>query len=524
MSHKERAQTLHKQGRMEGAEESYVRALDEDFDDVEVLSNLGYLFMGKRAFGLAAALFRRAVTIDPKYFNGWNNLGNAYKSVNNDLQAERCYKKGKQIVGMEPGNYADIYCNLSSLYVNSTTPLKGIEFANKCLEIDPNHTDGRWNKALLCLEVGDYAQGFDLYKAGFETGIRMYREYGQDVPYWNGEPDKTVVVWGEQGIGDEIMMASMIPDIARVSKKIIFECHPRLVELFTRSFAHNLSDEHCEIVVVGTRKDAYIEWPKKHPDFNAKISVGDLGKHFRRKVSDFPATPYLVVDEKRVLHYQRKLAKLGPRLKVGISWTGGYMKTRQDYRTIPLEMWSHVLGLDADFISLQYTNDAYKAVADIEEKLDVRIHHWPSAVQAENYIETAALIEALDLVISVNTSAIHLAGALGKECWVLTPAACAWRYFTPEGSDHQPWYGSNTVIKQPELGDWSSVMDAVARNLRACIAAAEMPVTADRSVEPDIERLDYNAKVDGAVCQVCGSNLRLGACEHSKSEEVLPCG
>lgn len=457
----EQAIVYHRQGKKTEAENHYLLALADDFDSMDGLYLLGTLYLQQGKIGLAANLFKQALLIKKDHFECWNNLGNCYKSVNKEADGEACFKTALAIQGRKDNDYADIYNNLCTLHINSGTPESGIEPALKALELDPIHPDANWNLSLLYLEKGNFAKGFELYHWGFKTKNRIYREYEKGEAYWDGTPGKSVVVWGEQGIGDEILFASMIPDLQKTARRVIFECHPRLVNIFKESFP--------DITIYPTRKDAYIEWPNKDKDFEAKIAIGDLAKFFRKDINDFPAHEgYLKASKERIEHYKTKLSKLGDRPKIGISWTGGYIKTRKDYRTVSLDQWKNILKQPADFISLQYTPDAYNTIAEIEDRFDVRIHHWPSAVQNQDYHETAALVSSLDLIITVNTAIHHIAGALGKPCFTLTPVGKAWRYYSPDGISN-PWYPSVRQFENKKHGEWSDVLNQVTHHLKVFI-------------------------------------------------------
>jgi len=452
---------FHKQGRLEEAERHYIEALNEFFDNQEALYLLGTVYFQQGRSGIAAQLFLRSLQLNPKHFESLNNLGNCYKNVNKEAEARSHFERALHVKGKSNQEYADIWNNLSTLYINAGNPKEGVRYAKKALELKPDHADANWNYALMMLEQGQYAEGFDKYEWGFKTKNRLFRSYGNDVPVWDGSKGKIVVVWGEQGIGDEILFASMIPDLIRDSKQVIFECHPRLVNLFKHSFPG--------LAIYGTRKDTYINWVHNHSNMEAKIAIGDLGRYYRRQVADFPKHEgYLKPNPERAIHYKKKLAKLGNKLKVGISWTGGYVKTRKDFRSIPLELWEPILRQDADFISLQYTPEAYNSIADIEDRLDVKIHHWPSAVQNTDYAEAAALVSELDLIITVNTSIHHLAGALGKECWTLTPKGKAWRYWSPDTDNSTiPWYPACRQYQQENSGDWLKILSNITKDLEA---------------------------------------------------------
>lgn len=451
---------LHKQGKYAEAEVEYLKLLSQNFDDVQVLAMLGTLYLQTGKVVLAAQFLIRAVTLDNQFFDVWNNLGNCFKAFNKDKDAEVCWKAALEIKGRPEKNYADIYNNLGTLYVNAGCPEKGMPFMEEAIKINPEHPDANWNHALMLLEQGKYKEGFEKYHWGFKTKARVHRDYGKLIPYWNGEKDRTVVVWGEQGIGDEIMFASMLPELCRDSKQVIFECHPRLIKIFQDSFKFD------NLVIYPTRKDAWIEWTVNHPDIDYRLAIADLGKFYRKSIDDFPKHEgYLKGNSERMNFYKKKLGKLGNRLNVGISWTGGYVKTRKDYRSIPLEKWKTILDLDCNFISLQYTKDAYETLADIEDKTGVRIYHWPSAVQNNDYAETAALVGALDLVITINTTVHHLAGAMGKPCWTLTPVAKAWRYYSPDKITNV-WYPSVRQFEQDKLFEWDEVINNAVQKLK----------------------------------------------------------
>lgn len=458
--------SLHKQGKSKMAEEGYMGVLNSDPDNARALYLLGIIYMEQKKPGLASVLFRQALSLDAGMFSAWNSLGNAYNVMLKEKDAKTCWEKALTIKGRHPIDYADIYNNLATQFINSGEPEKGEYYIEKCLELHPGHEDGHWNKALIMLEQGKYGEGFDLYEWGFKNRNRIHREYGGGIPYWDGSEGKTIVVWGEQGIGDEIMYANMIPDLMKISKKVIFDCHPRLVKIFEASFSN--------LTVYGTRKDAYINWPYDHKDINARVCIGDLGRYFRRSLEDFPKHEgYLKANVDRIAHYRKKLDRISDRPKIGISWEGGYVKTRKDYRSIPLMKWEPILRQDADFISLQYTPEAYTEVAEVEDKLDLKIHHWPYAVQTYDYHETAALVSALDMVITVNTSIHHLSGALGKPTWTLTPKAKAWRYYSPDGVSF-PWYPSVKCIQQPVIMEWDETMKNIGDELGFIFQKAEV--------------------------------------------------
>jgi hypothetical protein len=196
--------------------------------------------------------------------------------------------------------------------------------------------------------------------------------------------------------------------------------------------------------------------------------MGSLPLYLRKREEDFPRHPgYLKADPARVAYWRQRLAGLGTGLKVGISWRGGTSKTRIRSRSIPLADWLPVLQQHGvDFVSLQY-GDVADELEQLQQQHGIALPHWQDAI--DDYDETAALVSALDLVVSVCTAVIHLSGALGREVWILTPATPEWRY-TFHG-DSLPWYPSSRLYRQAVIGEWSPVFHRVAAALQAKMAA-----------------------------------------------------
>lgn len=447
----ERAQKDLAEGNLDVAERAFNYLLDRNKGNPDLWFFSGTCAMQRGYRAQAEIMLKKCLSIDPGAVAAYNNLGSVYKEENRDKEAEECFRKAIKIFPKTKDEavqreIADIWNNLATLYVNNGTPDKAIEYCNKGLEVEPNNTKLLWNKSLAELEKGDWKQGWKDYEADRDGKKRKKRDYG-DIPVWDGTPGKTVIVYGEQGIGDEILFMSMINDLKKKCN-VIIDCHPRMANIFRDSFP--------DIPVYGTRKEEFTTWHNLYK-VDAKIACGSLGQFFRNSDEDFPKHEgYLVADKAIVQKYKEKLAALGSRPKIGISWKGGYMSTRKDLRTIFLDKWRKIFEIDADFISLQYTHNAHKEAEEAEKLFGVKIHHWQDTI--DDYDETAGLVKSLDLVISVCTSVIHLSGALNVPCFVLTPARPAWRY----GIERRDmvWYPSVTLYRQTRDG-WEDVMSNV---------------------------------------------------------------
>jgi ADP-heptose:LPS heptosyltransferase len=252
------------------------------------------------------------------------------------------------------------------------------------------------------------------------------------------------------------MFASCIDDLARTVDRCVIECDPRLVSIFERSFPR------CD-VYPHLKKDT-APWLNDGIVPTAKTWLGSLPRHYRRHREAFPERRgYLAADPRQVDAWRARLAELGPGLKVGISWRGGTPSTRRSARSIPLVEWEPLLRQPgAHFIDLQY-GDAAADIETLAKRHGLRLTHWPDALTAD-YDATAALVEALDLVISVQTSVVHLAGALGKDAWVLVPRVPEWRYGVERRT--MPWYPSVRMFRQTTT-DWTQCLMEAANELRA---------------------------------------------------------
>lgn len=338
---------------------------------------------------------------------------------------------------------------------------EALEHYDRALALQPEHALTTFHRALARLLRHDFGAAWQDYEQRLLSETMPRRAVVH--PRWDGAPlrDGTLLVWGEQGLGDEIMFASCLPEVIRDVRHCIVECAPKLEGLFRRSFPAAT----VYAAVPGGNVPAAI----RERGIDREVPLGSLPLYYRASRDAFPPhAGYLKADPGCTGRWRERLAELGGGLKVGVSWRGGSHKTRRPLRSIPLGGWLPILQVPGtSFVSLQY--DA--AVAEVEELRELAqrqgtaITHWPEAI--EDYEETAALVGALDLVVSVCTSVIHLGGALGRPVWVMAPYSPEWRYgFSGAG---MPWYPAVRVFRQPAFGAWDPVIATVARELREAV-------------------------------------------------------
>jgi hypothetical protein len=421
--------------------------LNNDFYHAEALFMLGSALLAKGMNGLGAVITSAA--IDARGAKGKAfpeallNLGAAYKAEHQNETASKIWADALRHEKM-PRERAKIMTNIGGLYVNEGQPALAVEWCDKALAEDPKCHHAHAQRGIACLELGRWREGWEGWSHTFASGDRTIRSYG-DLPVWDGTPGQHVIAWGDQGIGDEIFYASCLKDLERVCRKVTLDCHPRLPALFARSFP--------EITVHGTRKDlTELDW-LLDCDADAAICVADLPTFFRKQ-GEWTGAPYLRAYND-IPRTNRK--------RVGISWTGGSKRTRQDLRSLPIDTLAPILRArdDVEWFSLQYTPDAARDVCEVEERTGIRIAHYPGFVECFDYDRTAAFVNSLDLVITVATTVHHLAGALGVPVWTLVPSRPSWRYRL--SGERVPWYGSARMFRQEADGDWSAPVEKIAR-------------------------------------------------------------
>ena len=438
------AKSMHERGNIQEAIQAYDMLLNSNFGNNEVLFYYGTALFQQGKTGLAATVLKQVIQSVPNMQSAYQNLGNCFKMEQKKDEAEDVYR-----MGLKLGPEAELYAALGGLYINRHQPLVALENYKKALEIDPRNDLIRFNMGLAYLELGDWDKGLEYYELGFKAGNRADRQY-KNLPKWDGSPGHNVILWGEQGLGDEIMFSSVLPDVIKDCKSIIWDCHPRLVDTYKRSFP--------EIQSHGTRKNYYLEWFDKC-DADCHASITTAAMYYRKKDEDFPGQPFLKADPVQVAKY-RQGAK---RLRVGISWAGGSKHTNSAVRSVELQKLKPILELDCDFFSLQYTKEAANEVCALDESLGIQLHHYPDIVENYNYDKTINFIASMDLVITVCTTLNQAAGALGVPTWTMVPSMPAWRYGL--SGTTSPWYKSVRYFRQKDGDSWNPVVCQIADEL-----------------------------------------------------------
>ncbi|PXW91873.1 tetratricopeptide (TPR) repeat protein [Sphaerotilus hippei] len=390
----------------------------------------------------ARLAFEATLALAPDHLEARIHLGHCHLRLDDEPAALACYEQAVARQA-DPGHILRL--NLGSAYQNCGRYAEARALFEQLQRQRPNDHQVRWYLCQLDLLEGRWAAGWAHYRARFAAGASRFRP----MPYrlWDGRtiPDQTLLVLADQGLGDEIMYASCFDDLRRRAGRVIIECEPRLLALFQRSFP--------DLTFLATERENSPAWLAGLPAPDWQIPSGDLPGLFRLADDDFPDRPaYLQADPQQVAAWRQRLSDtLGPGLKVGISWRGGTERTRSRARSLAPEQWAPILQVPGvQFVNLQY-GDYHADLARLRALGHAPIHDFPDAIA--DYDQTAALVGALDLVVTVCTAIVHLGGALGRPVWILTPHAPGWRYTAHARS--MAWYPSSRLFRQPAWGEWT---------------------------------------------------------------------
>jgi len=434
----------HKKGELDKALKGYDALLNRQPYDSMMLYLTGNVLLQQGHNGRAITMLEAAVRADEKNAGAWNDLGCALKSEHFEEGAMLAWEKCIEIDGE---THATLN-NLATLYADSGYPEKALPYIDKAMALEPGNPHVHWNKALALLSLGQWEEGWKEHEWRYRVGSHNKNVAPRDyAPIWQGETDGLLVVHGEQGLGDEVMYCTCLPDVLAEHPNLVIECERKLVSLFERSFG---------VPCYPTDKVL-----KEHHKPDYQIGMGSLPLRYRNKDSDFPSMyaagvcpPPLKADPELVEEARRLLGN-HPGPLIGVSWMGGTKVTRVQHRSLSGAALKAMMPKGATAVSLQYGQ-----YADVEaDKAGlIRLGDWTDGT---NLDKLAAMVMVLDEVVSVCTTLIHITGALGKPAQVLTPLRASWRYGVKSGQGAMPWYPQHRLWRQQTEGDWQPVVEEV---------------------------------------------------------------
>ncbi len=440
----DQAMALHQQGSLAEAERIYREILRQQPNHFGALHRLGVIALQTRHTEQAVELIRKAIGLNPNVAAAYSDLSKALLDLKRPAEALASYDKA---IALEP-DYAMAYCNRGNVLSNLNRSAEALASFDKAIALKPDYAEAHWNQSICLLLMGRFEQGWRQYewrkKCNEPIAICNYPQ-----PLWLGEQNiagKTLFIWGEQGLGDKIQFCRYAKLVEARGAKVILSVPQSLLKL--------LKQLSPTIELIG---------PDEVPnDFDYHCPMLSLPLAFGTTLETIPAQQqYLkAVEELRLTWAARLPPKTKPR--IGAVWSGGTANTNDQYRSIELEQLFPILSPDADWVCLQ-KEVREKDLAALRQR--GRIAFFGDDLR--DFSDTAALLDLMDLVITVDTSVTHLAGAMGKPVWILLPYSPDWRWLLDR--DDSPWYPSARLLRQQQIGNWAGVIDQVKDELRSVI-------------------------------------------------------
>lgn len=486
--HHNLAQLLVKKGDLAGAEPEFRRALELGPDDAEAMSNFasmlqdggrlkeaeplhrkavalrpdsaliqynfGRLLFEAGQLGESEQAFSRVLQLKPDVAEAYDSVGTVFRDLGRFAEAEAAYEKA---IALNPGNAATVV-NLGSVLQALERYVEAETCYRRALTLDAGFDLAHYNLGLLCLAQQRLEEGWSGYERRWNLkGFNLRRHQAPQLP-WNGElvRGESLLLWQEQGIGDTLLYAGMVPDLIESGMDLIVECEPRLVPLFQRSFPT------VRVVASNSPPHTLTRQARWQSPF------GSLCRELRRNRDHFPRRgAYIIPDADRVAAFRQRYRAMGNGPVIGISWRSNNPKVGLQ-KSLQLKQWASMLKLpNVVLVNLQY-GDCREELSRLENETGVRVYQDPLVDSMKDLDAFSAQVAAMDLVISTSNSTVHFAGASGAPVWMLLPrggTALLWYWFL-EGHE-SPWYPGLRIFRQEVPGDWDgtvlSVADALGR-------------------------------------------------------------
>ncbi len=486
------AVSLEKLGEIDSAIQSYVLATEHDDQYKDAYFNLGLLWIEVGQFDKAIACFDQVLARDPSMSLAYLNKAVALQKLKLLLPAQECLEKAMRLDSASPlicfnlatvlqdkrelqasalmyqkaldlnPTHINAWCNLGDVLHDAQNPKQAIQCYLNALNLEPESIRAKYHLSLSYLLDAQFENGWPLFelRRQYEASFLSIQSQMQKpkMPLWLGKESldgKSLLVMSEQGLGDSIQFVRYVLNLKELGARVVLQTPSSLVTLFS-------SVDGVSQMIVNDQEmpccDLYV------PMMSLPLALGSF-------VKGIPApTPYLQASKASI---EKWLAKLGPktRPRVGLVWSGGWRKDQpwswdvNQRRNIPLRLLESLKHPGLEFISIQ------KGELAKQELMALRAQGWggPELIdlmdEVGDFSETAALIEHLDLLISVDTSCAHLAGALGKPVWMLNRYDTCWRWQL--GKQETPWYPSMKIYRQERLDDWLGAIESVRADLFA---------------------------------------------------------
>ena len=465
-------------GKLDQAINAYLQAFRINPDNSQILNNLGILYNEKADYEQEIQCYRSALHLDPQIPEIYSNLGNSFKSQGNLMEAIGCYRRTleinpniaevhhllgiallqidqtdaaivsyKQAIDIKP-DFVEAYGDLGNAFKDLGKLEKACQCCDSALEINSNYAPAHMGRAITRLLNGELEKAWGDYEWRFKADQKnAHFPEIFDKSQWIGPSfsGKTLLIYSEQGLGDTLQFIRYMPAVKARGGTVIVATFESLIKLLDN--CHGIDE------LVGLTIDL-----KSKLDYDLSLPIMSLPHIFNTTLETIPAdVPYLHADFQKQAKWRGKLVQNG--FKVGLVWKGNPSHSNDRRRSLSLDCLTAITGIPGiQFYSLQKGD-----VTPAEEELLMQMNCIDIGNQFEDFSDTAGAIMNLDLIISVDTSVVHLAGALGRKVWTLLPFSPDWRWML--NRDDSPWYPTMRLFRQTQRGNWDSVINHIAVEL-----------------------------------------------------------
>ncbi len=431
-------------GNLDEALSFYEKAIQIDQNFAMAYFNMGMVFQLQKKLDESIINYKKAIKLNPEIVHAYFNLGNIFYEKGLMDEALINYQEALQ---RDP-NFTDVLMNIGIILHEKQHLQEAISAFRKILKLKPYDAEAHWNLSNSLLLSGDFENGWREYE--WRLKVKEFEQRDFPKPLWEGSDisQKTILIYTEQGLGDAIQFVRYVALVARRAGKVILECQKELKPIFK-----NVKGIH-QVISRG----------EELPEFDVHCPLLSLPYIFCTTLETIPSEiPYIFVDSLIFQKWHEKMKIDDSQLKVGLVWSGNPRHKKHYYRDFPLTTYAPFTDFKGiTFYTLQ------KGEAGKESKnVPIGLKLIDYTEEIHDFSDTAAIIENLDLVISVDTAVAHLAGALGKPVWTLLPFAPDWRWML--NRQDSPWYPTMRLFRQPAPGDWKTVIEKVAGELNSIL-------------------------------------------------------
>ena len=481
---------LRKVGLYEKAIHIYLRALDSSEDKASIYFNLAKCYEDQKDFENAIKYFKQAVQLNPELKGSYVNIGDILWKLGRIEEAKNYYR----LVSTNDAARGIYYTNHSLKMIAEREFDKAKRYLNIASQIVDDNAEIHYNKSHVYLLTGEFEQGWREYEWRLKRDDFPARKLSKPVLNTKDISGKKILVYDEQGIGDSIQFVRYLKLLKKMDATIIYECYDLVHDLY--------KDFDCV--------DTFLEHSNDEPniDYDYQISLLSLPYYFNTRIETIPgAIPYIFAEDKLIEKWKERTTS-NRKIKAGIVWAGRPTHKNDKFRSCELKKFSNLFSNeDVEFYSLQ-KGDAVNQITTFNNRV-INLSRDINSLS-----DTAAIIENLDIVITVDTSVAHLAGAMGKEVWVLIAYIPDWRWLIDR--DDTPWYPSMRLFRQDKKNDWTGLFNKVEKELADKVRTFKTSQKIDKSSK----KKNYESADEIFLGLANGDNFGWGVCSKHLNKEL----